>query len=120
MTDFVTPEGWKFHGSNNGNQTIFTLPGHTVAAPKIAIFDRVVPGISRGVVTHPKFRIRVTSGELDANGQPYEVKNIVDLTIRWRLGSSPSIATGLLTNLAAMLSDANLRQDIVEEQLLPR
>lgn len=120
MTDFTVPAGWKFHGSANANQTTFTLPGHTVAEPHLAIFDRKVPVVQNGNTSVPWYRIRVIRGVLDADGNPITTRVTVDCTIRWPLQAASADVVEDIGILADALADANLPNDIVDEQLLPR
>lgn len=120
MADFAVPTGWKFYGNNNGgSQTIFTLPGHTVTKPRLAIFDRQVPRNNGKTVSNPMYRIRVTEGVVDADGNPVLSKVSVDCTIRWpQLADSADVIADIAL-LASTLADVDLQDDIVNELLLP-
>lgn len=118
--DYVAPAGWKFYGSNNGNQTTFTLPGHTVSAPYLAIFDRRVPSNSGGATTNPSYRVRFIRGYTDSEGRPLEARALVDINIRWPLASTPASVKELLAVASAALGNVDFQGDVVDEQLLPR
>lgn len=120
MTDYVLPVGWKFYGSKE-NQTTFTGPGHTVSAPYLAVFDRTVPQNSgNGRYTNPMYKIRLIRGFVDGDGNPVTGRAVVETTVRWPLVVDHSSIETMLEVLGVFASSANFRQDITEEQLLPR
>lgn len=120
MADYLVPEGWKFDGSaNNGNQTTFKLPGHTVANPYMAIFDRRVPQVVNGSFTTPSYRVRVIRGFSDAEGNPLSTRCVIDCNIRWPFGATNADVMSAVGVMGTLLSDALLQDDIVVEQLLP-
>lgn len=120
MTDYVLPAGWKFNGSKE-NQTTFTGPGHTVGAPYLAIFDRVVPQVNgNGTYTNPSYKVRLIRGFVDGDGHPIPGRAVVEVNVRWSISSDPNVIAAMLDMGGVFLSSAVLQQDITEEQLLPR
>lgn len=87
---FQVPADWKFQSSaNNGNSVTYTLPGHTTAQPKIAVFSRVIPTYSAKTGwSVPSYRVRVIEGVLDADGNPVETRTTVDATFRCSMKNS--------------------------------
>lgn len=120
MVDYVVPTGWKFYGSNNGNQTTFTLPGHTTANPRLALFDRRVPSSSPQGAVSPSYRIRIVRGISDAEGNPVQQRVVCDFTVRWPLVADSLDVIADIATIAATLSDVDMQSDMVDEQLLPR
>lgn len=120
MADFAIPVGWKFYGANSGNQTTFTLPGHTVAEPHLAIFDRKVPVVQNGQSTVPSYRVRIIRGVADPDGILLSTRITCDLTIRWPLQATPADIMADMASLAAVVGDADFQDDVANELLLPR
>lgn len=120
MSDFIVPTGWKFHGANSGNQTIFTVTGHTVKTPYLVIFDRRLPSVDPARPVQPEYRVRVSRGHVDADGHPIIKKTVADLKFSWDINSTSSEVQDVMATLATVIGDADFRQDVVEEQLLPR
>lgn len=120
MSDFLAPSGWKFDAaSNNGDQTTFHLPGHSVSAPHVAIFDRSIPSRVNGVLTKPRYRLRVIKNFYDdVTGETTQA--IVEVTIRWPNGKTLTDVQSSLVDAATVLSDATFQSDVVEELRLPR
>lgn len=119
MSDYVLPVGWKFYGSKE-NQTTFTGPGHTVAAPYLAIFDRVVPQNNGSNSVIPRYRVRVIRGLVDGEGNPLSVRPLIDCWIRWP-GFAPSATVmDMMAVMGIFMSSAAFQDDVVVEQLLPR
>lgn len=82
---FVVPSNWKIHSTQgNGNSVTFTRPGHTVQAPRLAIFSRVTPVYDAKTArwSVPSYRIRVFDGVVDAAGNPDPTKTLMDITCR--------------------------------------
>lgn len=116
MTDYVLPAGWKFYGSKE-NQTTFTGPGHTVTAPYLAIFDRVVPQNNGSV---PRYRVRIIRGLVDGEGQPLPVRPLIDTWVRWPASATPEVIEGMMDVMGIFMSSPEFQNDVVVEQLLPR
>lgn len=73
MTVAILPQDSVLHTiSNDGNSVTYALPGHTVAAPKLAIFKRRVPQYDTGRKTWstPSYDYKVVAGVLDSDGNP--------------------------------------------------
>lgn len=121
MSDYEVPVGWKFYGSNNGNQTIFIRDGHSAVAPRLAIFDRK-PAVNdgRGSLTNPRYTVRVINGFTDSDGNPISDRAVMEATIRWPNHADVSVIKGMIGVLGTMLTNASLQNDIVDEMLLPR
>lgn len=119
MADYVVPVGWKFNGAQ-ADQTTFTLPGHTVAQPRLAIFDRKVPSFNGNGSAIPSYRVRIIRGVVDADGEPVPTRVTADITIRWPLEAASADVQSDIAAIAATLSDVDFQSDVVDEQLLPR
>lgn len=119
MADYVVPVDWKFNGSQ-ADQTTFTLPGHTVAQPRLAIFDRKVPSFNGNGSKVPSYRVRVVRGVVDAEGHALPTRVTADITIRWPLEAAPADVKSDMAAIAAVLADVDFQGDVVDEQLLPR
>lgn len=118
MTDFTTPATWRFNGSASKDQTSFLLAGHSVKAPRIALFARSVPS-STGSET-PSYKVKFVEGQLDASGNPIATRTNAEFSVRWPLNGDPAKAKALLAELAAVLSNSEFISDMIDEQLLPR
>ena len=119
MADYVIPIDWKFYGSNNGNQKMFQLPGHTVTAPRLAIFERKVPVLVDGVTTNPSYRIRVVEGELDSLGLPLPSRTTIDVNVKFDFRASATKVDADVAVLGVLFSSPDFRQDMIVEQRLP-
>lgn len=70
---FNLPAGSTLQGtSNEGNSVTWQLPGHTVQAPRLAIFKRVIPSYNQQTQkwSDSKYNYKVVYGVLDADGAP--------------------------------------------------
>lgn len=70
---FNLPAGSVLQGtSNEGNSVTVQLPGHTVQAPRLAIFKRVIPAYNQQTQrwSDAKYNFKVVYGVLDADGAP--------------------------------------------------
>nr|URG16486.1 MAG: coat protein [Leviviridae sp.] len=119
MPDYKAPVGWKFYGSTS-DQTTFTLPGHTVAAPRLAIFDRKVPQSNGGKLTNPNYKVRIIYGFADVDGNPLESRAVIEANIRWPVAADGSVIEGAIDIMGEMLTNVDFQDDVVAEQLLPR
>lgn len=120
MTAFVVPTTWSFFGNTGANQTTYTLPGHTVKQPHLAIFDRKVPSFGGSASQVPSYRIRIIRGVLDANGNLVATRITQDLTCRWPLEGALADVQADIALMATLISDVNLQADIVNQLRLPR
>lgn len=118
MADFVAPAGWKLF-SKEKDSTTFILPGHTVKASRLAIFARVTPVSSGKGSTVPSCRIRFLEASVNTDGTVSPTKMSVDTTVRYPIEADPVKVTALLALAGAALSNVDLQQDLVVEQLLP-
>jgi len=120
MSDYLTPEGSKFYGSQ-GDQTTFVMPGHTVGTPYLLIFDRKVPQSNgQGGTSNPSYRVRVIRGLKDAEDVPLETRAVVDINIRWPAKAVASDVVAMIAVAGEILSSVDFQDDVVNEQLLPR
>lgn len=119
MPDFAPTADMKFF-SDREDQTTFTLTGHTVKKPRLAIFDRKVPVVNGNGTSVPWYRIRIIEGVEDADGNVIPTRITCDLTIRWPLEAAPADVIADIAKLASLVSDVDLQSDIADEQLLPR
>lgn len=119
MPDFVPTVDMKLFSSKE-DQTTFTLTGHTVKRPYLAIFDRKVPVVNGNGTSVPWYRIRIIRGVLDSAGDPIQTRVTCDVTIRWPLEALSADAIADIAKLGSLLSNVDLQSDIVDEQLLPR
>lgn len=120
MTSFVVPSSWSFFGNTGANQTTYTLPGHTVKQPHLAIFDRKVPSFGGTQSQVPSYRIRIIRGVSDAAGNLVATRITQDYTCRWPLEGSLVDVQADIALLASIVSDVNLQTDIVSQLRLPR
>lgn len=118
---YQVPAGWEFYGSaNNGDQTTFTLPGHSVSTPHLAIFDRKVPTSNGNGYTTPQFRLRIIRGFTTADGEPLETRTVVDANIRWPMEAPLVDVKGMVDVVSQVFGDTTFQTDAVDKQLLPR
>lgn len=119
---YQVPTGWKFYGAaNNGDQTTFTLPGHSVSTPHLVIFDRRVPVSNNGNgYTTPSYRVRVIRGFLGPDNEPLAARVVVDATIRWPMDAPLTDVKGMVGVLGDIFSSTDFATDAVDEQQLPR
>lgn len=120
---FTLPSGWTFQSSsNNGNQVTYTLPGHTVQAPRLAIFSRVIPTYDQKVGwSVPSYRVRVIHGVVDADGVPVETRTSYDATIRWSMsGNGASEGDEATTEMVAILGATGFAETVFAGQGFPR
>lgn len=120
MTDYVVPSTWKFFGNTGANQVTYTLPGHTVQRPHLAIFDRKVPSFGGKGSQVPQYRIRIIRGVLDTAGNLVATRITDDRTVRWPAGANASEVIEDMAIMGAICSDVNLQANIVNELRLPR
>lgn len=113
------PSGWKIF-SQTENSLTAVLPGHTVAAPRIAIFDRRVATQNGNGFSVPTYRVRLISGDLDPENMPIRERVLVDCTIRVPVNANSSLATASLAALAGMLADPEFVDDATVDQMFPR
>lgn len=118
MSDFTIPATWRFNGSANKDQTSFLLAGHSVKAPRIALFTRSVPSSTGSEV--PSYKVKFVEGQLDADGNPIVTRTNAEFSVRWPLNGDPVKVKALLAEMAAVLSDPEFLSDMIDEQVLPR
>lgn len=114
------PVGWSEYGRDGNNSVTFLRPGHTVQAPRLAIFNRKPPVANGNGFSVPTYRVRLIDGHLDADGVAMRERSILDLTIRQPVDASATAITTSLSALAAMLSDAAFVDDATVDYMFPR
>lgn len=118
---YQVPTGSEFYGSaNNGDQTTFTLPGHTVSTPHLMIFDRKVPVSNGNGYTTPSIRVRVIRGFEDTEGNPLSARAVVDATIRWPLEGPEADVKSMVQQLADVFASTAFQDSAIDKQTLPR
>lgn len=119
MPNYVVPVDFSFNGST-ADQTTFLLAGHTVAEPRLAIFDRKVPSFNGNGSKVPSYRVRIVRGVTDTDGEVVATRVTADVTIRWPLEAVPADVIADIAQLSAILADVDFQTDVVNEQRLPR
>lgn len=114
------PVGWSEFGRDGSDSVTFLRPGHTVAEPCLAIFNRKTPVANGSGFSVPSYRIRLIDGHVDGEGAPIKERTILDLTIRHPVNASAVKASASIAALATMLADAELVDDATTDYMFPR
>lgn len=114
------PVGWSEFGRNGSDSVTFTRPGHTVTAPRLAIFDRKLPVSNGNGFSVPSYRVRLIDGHLDIDGNPLKERSIVEVTVRQPVGASATPITTSIADVAAILADAAFVDDATVDYMFPR
>lgn len=108
---YTVPATWKFHGSsNNGNTVQFVRPGHTAAAPRLAIFKRTIPTYQNGRWSRPSYDVKIVSGVLDTDGNPVAQRiNVGTDGVTWPMaGAAVSAAVAeAISDFTTVISQAD-------------
>jgi hypothetical protein len=121
MADYSVPVTLKKFSNNGPNSVTYTVAAsHTATAPHLVIFDRVIPSVNSktGNETHARFRIRIHRA-CAVDGVPNGKESIVEFSGRYPSSADANDVDADLAMLGAMLSDADLRQDVTVELLIP-
>lgn len=115
------PVGWLEYGRNGSDSVTFVRPGHTVEAPRLAIFDRKQPVANGGNgFSVPQYRIRLMDGHVDVDGVPVKERSIVEVTIRHPVGASDTAIEASIAAAAALLADVEVVTNATDDLMFPR
>lgn len=114
------PVGWSEYGRDGNNSVTFLRPGHTVQAPRLAIFNRKPPVANGNGFSVPTYRVRLIDGHVDADGAALRERSILDLTIRQPVDAAAAPITASVAALATMLSDVEFVDDAITDYMFPR
>lgn len=114
------PTGWLEYGRNGSDSVTFVRPGHTVEAPRLAIFDRKQPVANGNGFSIPQYRIRLIDGHLDADGLPLKERSIVEVVIRHPLSATDTSVETSIAAVAALLADTQVVGNATDDLMFPR
>lgn len=115
------PTGWKEFSRSGSDSITFIRPGHTAAAPRLAIFDRKVPTpVSGNTAPVGQYRLRLIDGHVDSEGVPLSQRSIVEINIRQPSGFATTAVGESITAAVAILGGAEFVDDATVDYMFPR